>query len=233
MFPFYVLFFSFLFSLLTGFHSISHMNVESCDRLITLHWNFGCWRCSATGHFDSVSLVLRFSRAAKIPPADVAFSFAVYLSAMTGVSGRASHRGYLLALLVWQGKEGRGSEWCFSHAVSAFGTPGHVGLIWIKPLQQLLFAVQIGFLGDTLSVMHEVMDSCLILVALSSRVPWCPSFVSTRGVTAVICKSCHNYPRLSSFPTAWLLQSFHSMSARKLHPWVYPWPRSVSFALQN
>lgn len=103
----------------------------------------------------------------------------------------------------------------------------------LNPSNNCCLLCRSDFLGDTLSVMHEVMDSCLILVALSSRVPWCPSFVSTRGVTAVICKSCHNYPRLSSFPTAWLLQSFHSMSARKLHPWVYPWPRSVSFALQN
>lgn len=77
------------------FHSISRMNVKSYDRLITLSWNFGCCRCSATGHFDPVSLVLRFLRTETIPCADVAFLFAVYLSAMTVVSGEALHRGCL------------------------------------------------------------------------------------------------------------------------------------------
>lgn len=101
-------------------------------------------------------------------------------------------------------KEKRKSEWCFSHAVSAFGTPGHVGLTWTEPLHNCCLLCRSEFLGDTLSAMHEVMDSCLILVAPSSRVPWCPSFASSRGVTAVICKSCHNYPRLSFFLPRWL-----------------------------
>lgn len=122
--------------------------------------------------------------------------------------------------------ERRDSEWCFSDLPLAhLPTWDWCGL---NPSTTVVCCVDQIFLGDTSSVMHKVMDSCLILVAPSSRVPRCPSFASTRGVTAVICKSCHNYPRLSSFHT-----DCCSRSARKLHPWAYPWPRSVPFALQN
>lgn len=91
-----------------------------------------------------------------------------------------------------------------------------MGLIRTEPLHNCCLLCRSDFLGDTLSVMHEVMDSCLILVAPSSRVPWCPSFASTRGVTAVICKSCHNYPRLSSFHADWLLQVCQETSPMRL-----------------
>lgn len=101
---------------------------------------------------------------------------------------------------------------------SAFGTAAHVGLIWTEPLHNCCLLCRSDFLGDRLSVMHEVMDSCLILVAPSSRVPWCPSFASTRAVTAVICKSCHNYPRLSSLHTDWRLQVCQETSPMSLSP---------------
>lgn len=129
------------------------------------------------------------------------------------VSAGALHRGCLLTL-PWEKR--RCSEWCFSQAASAFGTPGHVGLVWVEPLHNCCLLCRSGFLGDTLPVMHEVMDSCLIPVAPSSRVPWCPSFASTRGLTEVICKSCHNYPPLSSFHTDWLLQVCQETSPMSL-----------------
>lgn len=114
------------------FHSISCMNVESCDRLITLHWNFGCWKCSATGHFDSVSLKIfknwknsfcRFGifvcSLSFCPVCGFRWSLAQGLSSDTACLAREKRRG---------------SQWCFSHAISAFGTPAHVRLMWTEPL---------------------------------------------------------------------------------------------------
>lgn len=200
------------------FHSISCMNVESCDRLITLHWNFGCCRCSATGHFDPISLVLRFLRTEKIffcrcgifvcslcfcHDCGFRWRLAQGLSSDTACLAREKRERFWMIFLT--------CSICLWHCCP-------VGLICTEPLHNCCLLCRSDFLGDTLSVMCEVMDFCLILVAPSSRVPWCPSSASMREVTAVICKSCHNYPRVSPFHIDWLLQVCQETSPMRLSP---------------
>lgn len=177
--------FLFLFiSLLRDFHSISHMNLESelyqLWKVVSPTLKF--WPRLAGLQLVALTRVLRLLRGSENSFRECG----IYLQFifMPWLWFRVEHRRGAVFWHCSFGKreKGTGSRWLFSHAVSAFGAPGSVGLGWTGPIHNRCL-LWIWDFDDTIIilVMHEVLDFSVILVGSQHQSPFLPFICLNEG----------------------------------------------------